>query len=165
MLRRLVVLMLSVVVALAGVGSAIAEEPAANEPAVKDPLAKELADLQGKWALRAVNHRKVEQRVEKEIRGYHEAFRVYNADGSLLRAHQAEIRLERTGDMLIYHWANAVVTDGPNAGQKIPDGSGVYRLADGKWISVSGLNENSPLSVAVEFWERLPAEVEKPAEK
>lgn len=127
---------------------------ATGDVRAEDPLPEDLKALQGAWVLTRVGDVKVKERIEKVVVGSKETTRIFEASGKLVREQTSDFRLDRAGKIRMYHWTNAVVTEGEQKGTKIPDGSGVYTFREGKWIAVVGLEEEAAHPVYTEVWSR-----------
>ncbi len=127
---------------------------AAADAELAADLQEDLERLQGTWQ-RTENLRNGGQtKSQKIIEGHHETLKFFGPDGTLLREQQAELKLERAGDLRVIRWSQAVVTAGRDTGSKIDDGTIVYTFKDGKWISVIGLIQHERWGVYTEAWDR-----------
>lgn len=127
-----------------------------------DPsVAADWQQLKGRWERQQSLPDGTDLRVEKTISNQHEVVRVYAPDGTLMREQQADLTIERRGNLRVLSWSNAVVTAGADQGATVDDGTAVITFKDGRFISVCGLATDEQWSVYTEVWTRLP-EVVRP---
>src|SRR5689334_10450447 len=125
---------------LAALLPAFAVAPA--RAAAPDNSAKDdLAAVQGVWEREAPTGVDLGyQRATKDIRGNRETVTFYDADGKILRRHQVDFKLSRTGDVKVFTYSNMEVTEGDQKGTKTPQAySYLYRVKGNQFWEVEGL--------------------------
>ena len=116
------------------------------------------SQLQGTWEQRpeegpAATPR---QRVVKQVSGDTETVTTYAADGRVMSAHTAKIRLERRVDVPVYTFYDRRITAGPEQGRSdAAPRSYVYRLRGDEFDEVWGLLPGQEQrEVVVKRWRR-----------
>ncbi len=100
-------------------------------------------------------------RVVKTVRGDTEIVEYYMYHtGEKIRAHRNRFRLERVGDVTIYHYFDYTVLEGPGAGivKNAAGGRYVYRVTRDTFYEVHGMFPGEEGEFSVLVWRRLPAE-------
>ena len=100
------------------------------------------------------------QRVVKEVKGDTETVTTYAADGKVLHAQTARIRLSRSGKVPVYTFSDRQITAGPEAGRSdAAPRSFVYRLRGDEFDEVWGLLPGQEQrEVVVKRWRRAGRE-------
>ena len=96
------------------------------------------------------------QRVVKQVNGDTETVTTYGADGKVMSAHTAKIRLARRGDVPVYTYYDRRITAGPEQGRTdAAPRSYVYRLRGDDFDEVWGLLPGQEQrEVVVKRWKR-----------
>ena len=136
-----------------------------SAPAADAALAADLLQVQGKWEREMpANSGLPYRRALKDIKGSEEVLTYYRADGTVWRAHRAQFRLSRSGDVKVFTFSNVQITDGDAKGTRFPGPSSyIYVATDRQFKEVAGFlpgQESQAPSVLV--WKRAkedPAQV------
>jgi uncharacterized protein (TIGR03067 family) len=112
---------------------------------------QDLLAVQGKWEREELTPAAPYRRAVKEVKGNEEVVAYYRSDGTLWRAHRAQFKLSRTGDVKVFTFSNVQITDGEGKGTRFEGPSSyIYLATDRQFKEVSGLlpgQEAQPLSV------------------
>ena len=136
-----------------------------SAPAADAALAADLLQVQGKWERDAgANSGLPYRRAIKDIKGSEEVLTYYRADGTVWRAHRAQFKLSRSGDVKVFTFSNVQITDGDGKGTRFPGPSSyIYVATDRQFKEVAGFlpgQESQAPSMLV--WKRAkedPAQV------
>jgi hypothetical protein len=155
--------------ALAALALAAPARGAAPDNSAKD----DLAQVQGVWERQAPTGVDLGyQRATKDIRGSRETVTFYAADGKVLRRHEVDFKVSRTGDVRVFTYSNMEVTEGDGKGTKTPQAfSYLYRVKGNQFWEAEGLlasdQDDQP---SLQVWtkkataaEAVPAGAEKKA--
>jgi uncharacterized protein (TIGR03067 family) len=138
--------------------AAAADAPAKpSAPAADAALEADLLQVQGKWEREMPANSGIPyRRALKDVKGSEEVLTYYRADGSVWRAHRAQFRLSRSGDVKIFTFSNVQITDGDGKGTRFPGPSSyIYVATDRQFKEVAGFlpgQESQAPSVLV--WKR-----------
>ena len=136
-----------------------------SAPAADAALEADLLQVQGKWEREVpLAGNPPYRRAVKDIKGSEEVLTYYRADGSVWRAHRAQFKLSRSGDVKVFTFSNVQITDGDGKGSRFPGPSSyIYVATDRQFKEVAGFlpgQESQAPSVLV--WRRAkedPAQV------
>jgi uncharacterized protein (TIGR03067 family) len=98
----------------------------------------DLAKVQGTWQLKQAGGR----HTVKVIKGNMTTLTRYDENGAVIHAHTSEFKLEVKDSVRIHTWSNLEVTEGPQKGQKSPEGlsfSYIYTVDKDTWVEARGL--------------------------
>lgn len=116
--------------------------------------------VEGKWTRNDKDGRGAPLRIEQELTDKVSRFRVYDASGKVIHAHEAKFRLQRMSDAKLFTYFDLEVLTGPNKGkiQKAPR-SFIYTVRNDQFIQVDGLllDDKTPLNMTV-WWKVKPPE-------
>jgi hypothetical protein len=129
-----------------------------DEVSADPDIAADWEQLTGRWERQQALPDGTSLRLVKSITDHHEILRVYSPDGQLIREQQADLVLERRGNLRVLGWSHAHVTAGLGVGTSIADGTAVINFRGGQYICVCGLAADEDWSVYTETWDRPPAE-------
>ena len=115
----------------------------------KEEVADVLEQIQGDW-----EQRLGKIRVEKHVDGNTETSIVFNELGEVVREQTSVFKIQKLGDFFVLSWKNAQVTGGAARGQRIPNGTIVFRLRDGKWHCAEGFSSDEFFSPSFGVWHR-----------
>jgi len=109
--------------------------------------------LQGKWIRSDQDSKGSPLRVEQEISKKISKVTMYDRNGKLLHSHQAQFRLQRMSDVLLFTFFDLEVLEGPNKGrkQKTPV-TFVYRVKDNRLIQVEGILNGDKIPPRLLTW-------------
>ncbi|QDV53749.1 hypothetical protein [Gimesia fumaroli] len=114
--------------------------------------------LEGKWTRNDKDSNGAPLRIEQELTEQVSKFRVYDASGQVIHAHEAKFRLQRMSDAKLFTYYDLKVLAGPNKGkiQKAPR-SFIYRVKKHQFIQVEGIliDDKTPLRMTV-WWKVKP---------
>lgn len=114
--------------------------------------------VEGKWTRNDKDGNGAPLRIEQELSEKVSKFRVYDASGRVIHAHQAKFRLQRMSDANLFTYYDLEVLAGPNKGklQKAPR-SFIYRVKENQFIQVEGVlkDDKTPLMMTV-WWKVKP---------
>ncbi len=104
-------------------------------------VSDDMNQIMGVWERQADPAEKVSyKRSIKDIGNGHETVTYYNADGTVLRQHQVDFKLERYGGAKVYTYRNQRETAGSKKGTKKPGtASYLYRINEDQLTEVWGL--------------------------
>ena len=128
----------------------------ANSPA-DSTAERDLLEVQGRWEREEpAGSGAAYRRVVKEVKGNEESVAYYREDGSVWRAHRAQFKLSRTGDVKVFTFSNVQITDGDGKGSRFQGpASYIYVATDRQFKEVSGFlpgQEAQPIAALV--WKR-----------
>lgn len=119
--------------------------------------------LEGKWTRNDKNGKGAPLRIEQELSENVSKFRVYDASGRVIHAHQAQFRLQRMSDANLFTYFDLEVLVGPNKGkvQKAPR-SFIYRVKDNQFIQVEGILKDDKTPLRMTVWWKVKPPAPKP---
>jgi uncharacterized protein (TIGR03067 family) len=141
----------------------------AQDKETKSPpdLKADLAAMQGKWEQASTSGAVPPgfKRV-KEVKGDQETVTVFDAEGKVLRAARATIKLSESGGVRVLTFSDGEVTDGLGKGRKQSESASyIYRMDGDEWHEVGGLLTNEKYSQDVPYltkWKRADKPARKP---
>ena len=144
-------------------GAAEAAKPSAPAapPAADAALQADLLQVQGKWERDVGPHSGLPYRLAvKDVKGSEEVVTYFRADGSVWRAHRAQFKLSRTGDVKVFTFSNVQITDGDGKGSRFPGpASYIYLATDRQFKEVVGfLPGQESQAPSVLAWKRAKEE-------
>lgn len=147
------------VMLLASAAASVA--PESQSRGVADaPGRQDLLAVQGRWEREEGSPGAPYRHVVKEVMGNEEVVVYYRPDGTIWRAHRAQFKLSRTGDVKVFTFSNVQVTDGDGKGSRFPGPSSyIYQATDRQFKEVSGLlpgQESQPIAALT--WKRAKEE-------
>jgi uncharacterized protein (TIGR03067 family) len=153
--------------AFAAVSLVAVVTPAQEKKAPPD-LKADLAALQGRWEqVKTSGPTPPKMKTVKEVSGDTETVYRYDADGKLLQAAKATIKLSESGGVRVLTFSGGEVIDGLGKGRKQPEAmSYIYRLDGDELYEVGGLLTAEKYSQDVPYlakWKRMGVAARKPA--
>jgi uncharacterized protein (TIGR03067 family) len=102
--------------------------------------AADLFEVQGTWQREEPEGTDAPyQRVIKEVKGNEEVVTYYRADGSIWRSQRAQFKLSRRGDVKVFTFSDAYITDGNGKGGRYAGPSSyIYVATDRQFKEVTG---------------------------
>lgn len=147
---------------VAGAAVLIAADPGRTADRAATEV-QDLLEVQGKWEREEPQGSNAPyQRVVKEVKGNEETVTHYRADGSVWRAHRAQFKLSRSGDVKVFSFSNVQITDGDGKGSRFPGPSSyIYVTTERQFKEVTGfLPGQEAQAPSVLVWRR--AKVDAP---
>lgn len=144
--------------------STVQTAPAASSPppasAPADPAAQDLVQVLGKWEREEPQGSDAPyRRSVKEVKANEEVVTYYRADGTVWRAHRADFRLSRSGEVKVFTFSNVQIIDGDGKGNRFTgSASYIYQATNRQFREVRGFlpgQEAEPVTVLV--WQRAEA--------
>ena len=132
-------------------------DPASTDAASTDPATQDLMRVQGKWEREEPQGSPAPYRnAVKEVKGNEELVTYYRPDGSVWRAHRAQFKLSRSGDVKVFTFSNVQIVAGDGVGGRFGGPTSyIYQASDRQFREVRGFlpgQEAEPVSVLV--WQR-----------
>jgi len=123
-------------------------------------FAGDLETLQGSWESTIQQNGKT-LRIVKTIEGKSETLDVYLGK-QLLRRHVVDFEIDDQGKVKTFAYRNGLITIGPTAGQKLPDGKYIYQLTKDRWTGVFGALNGDVGPVYLQIFRRVAEDPPQP---
>lgn len=132
----------------------------ADRVSADETPATNLQSLQGTWERTGRGNDKQIVTVRKQITGDSETITYTDKDGTVLREHRAEFKLEVSGRIQLFTYFNLRVTAGAKKGElQAAPSSYIYRLDDDEFTEVHGMLVGDKGTVRVSTYQRVVAQV------
>lgn len=121
-----------------------------------DGLERDLQNLQGTWQRMGATIDGQRIMVRKVVTGNSEIVKYTDEQGTVLREHQADFRLELSGRARLFTYFNLLVTEGPSKGERRAEPSSyIYRLDADTFTEVHGMLVDDKSAVKMSTYKRV----------